>query len=421
MTPSLTSGNAPPFKMVSRYLLTATGFFVVLSLCVLVSWQEIHGHFFQPRLLALTHIATLGWITMAIFGAMFQLVPVVLSVPLWSARLASWQFWIYLAGVIGLVTGFWTFNVGWYLDVSAVLLLIAGYLFLYNMLRTMSRVETWDLTAYFLLAALGYFFITITLGCTLALNLGHAFISRSHIDYLKIHAHFGLIGWVGMVIMGVALRLIPMFAIAHGYSQRPGRIAFWCVNIGLIGTMVELTFGATPVLLGIYVGLIILGLVAYALQIVIVLKIRLRRALDVSMRHAVVSFAMMIIGAALGVSAAFANLDRQVYERVALAYGIVALVGFMSSLIIGEMYKIIPFLVWYNKYASRAGLEPVPTLKEMVHERLARAAFWVFCGGVLVMVSAVLGEIQLLFVLGATMLFASSLMFSFNVSRIFKR
>lgn len=421
MISSLTTSNAPPFKMVSRYLLTATFFFVALCLYALLAWEDIHGHFFQPRLLALTHIATLGWITMAIFGAMFQLVPVVLSVPLWSPRLASWQYWIFLAGVLGLVTGFWTFSVGLEIDVSALLLLTAGYAFIYNMLRTMARVETWDLTAYFLLAALGYFFITITLGATLALNLGHAFISRSHIDYLKIHAHFGLLGWVSMVIMGVALRLIPMFAIAHGYSQRPGRIAFWTVNLGLLGTMVELTFGATPVLLGIYSGLVIVGLVAYALQIIVVLNVRLRRALDVSMRHAIVSFAMMIIGAVLGLTAAFAPLDRPMYERVALAYGVTALVGFMSSLIIGEMYKIIPFLVWYNKYASRAGLEKVPTLKEMVQERLARAAFWVFCAGAAGMISGVFLEVQPVFGAGAGLMFLASLMFSYNIARIFQQ
>lgn len=421
MIPPIAPGNAPPFKTVTRYFMAATFFFVAVCLYAMLAWEDIHGHYFQPRLLALTHIATLGWITMTIFGAMFQLVPVVLAVPLWSPRLAAWQFWIWLSGVVCLVTGFWIFNTGWHLDIAALLLLTAGYMFIWNMLRTMVRVTTWDLTAYFLLAAVGYFFVTITLGATLAVNLGHAFISGSHIEYLKVHAHFGLIGWVAMVIMGVALRLIPMFAIAHGYSQRPGRIAFWCVNLGLLGTMVEMTFGATTVFMWLYASLILLGLTAYALQVGIVLKVRLRRSLDVSMRHAVVSFTLMLAGAAFGFTAAFGNLDRPTYERVALAYGITALLGFMSSLIMGEMYKILPFLVWYNKYAAKAGLEPVPTLGEMVHGRLAQWTFLAFCAGIAGMVAGVMMASQPVFGAGAAVMFLASLAFAYNIARVFQQ
>ena len=40
------------------------------------------GHYYHPRLLALTHAVTLGWITLAIMGASYQLVPVVFERPL---------------------------------------------------------------------------------------------------------------------------------------------------------------------------------------------------------------------------------------------------------------------------------------------------------------------------------------------------
>ncbi|MDP4219695.1 MAG: hypothetical protein Q8896_04595, partial [Bacteroidota bacterium] len=296
----LSTKMAPPFRMVSKYFVSATLAYVVLCVCLSLGWNEIHGHFFQPHILALTHIATLAWITMTIFGAMFQLVPVVLEVPLWSGRLGEWQFWIYLAGLTGLSSGMWMFQVGLLLDISGALVALAGYLFLWNMLRTMFTVEKWDLTGYFLLAGLLYFFITITLGLTLAINFGHPFISRSHIDFLKIHAHFGLAGWVSMIIMGVAMKLLPMFAISHKYSLRPMWIAFWFVNVGLLGTMVEESLGGPDILLGVYAGLIAIGLLAYVIQIVLVLRGRLRKALDVAMKHAIVSFVFLGIAVILG-------------------------------------------------------------------------------------------------------------------------
>ena len=52
---------------------------------------ELAGHYYHPRVVALTHTVTLGWITLAIMGASYQMIPVVLERPVWSERLARWQ------------------------------------------------------------------------------------------------------------------------------------------------------------------------------------------------------------------------------------------------------------------------------------------------------------------------------------------
>lgn len=418
---SLSTKMAPPFRMVSKYFVAAIAAYAVLCLGLAASWADIHGHFFQPHILGLTHVATLAWITMTIFGAMFQLVPVVLEVPLWRAKLGEWQFWIYLAGVIGLTSGMWMFQVGAYLDVSALLVLVAGYMFLWNILRTMLTVEKWDLTGYFLLAGLFYFFITISLGATLAINFGHPFISRTHIDFLKIHAHFGLVGWVLMVIMGVAMKLLPMFAISHGYSTRPMWVAFWLVNIGLLGAMVEEILGGPDVLLEVYAGLIACGILAYLLQISIVLRSRLRKALDVAMKHAIVSFASLAIAVVLGISLTVVATDDPSYTRLSLVYGFVVVFGFVSSLIIGESYKIIPFLVWLNKYAPQAGIAAVPTMKEMVSERRAKTELVLFTIGVIVGAVGLATQLQIVFGVGTAVLAAAALLFGYTIIGVYRR
>jgi cbb3-type cytochrome oxidase subunit 1 len=61
---------------------------------------------FYTPLFAMTHIATLGWITMTIFGALFQLIPVALQVKLFSEILAEIQFWIFSLGVFTSVYSF---------------------------------------------------------------------------------------------------------------------------------------------------------------------------------------------------------------------------------------------------------------------------------------------------------------------------
>ncbi|QKJ98531.1 MAG: hypothetical protein HND40_02605 [Ignavibacteriota bacterium] len=99
---SIVSAYSPPFRIVSKYFVTAISSFVLLNLFLLLNHSYIVGHHFTPKILAITHIATLGWITMIIFGALFQLIPVVLEVKLFSENscrssvldLYSWRYWI---------------------------------------------------------------------------------------------------------------------------------------------------------------------------------------------------------------------------------------------------------------------------------------------------------------------------------------
>src|SRR5579885_2563997 len=60
-----------------------------------------------PHVLALVHLATLGWLTMTIMGASFQLVPVMTVAPLRATRLLPWHYPVYTGGVILLLSGFW--------------------------------------------------------------------------------------------------------------------------------------------------------------------------------------------------------------------------------------------------------------------------------------------------------------------------
>ena len=412
---------APPFKLVAHYLIAAVCSFVVLSVLFAFSWNEIHGHHFQPRLLALTHIATLGWITMAIFGALFQLVPVVLEVPLWSARLGLWQFWIFTIGTICLVTGFWTFSVGMHLDLAPLLLIVAGYMFVFNMLRTIQRVKQGNLTAYFLVAGLFYFFLTITLGALLAVNLGHPFLTRNHLDFLKLHAILGLIGWVLMIVMGVALKLVPMFSMSHDYSLRPAWYAFALVNLGILGATTSALFWTSDTAFIVCCVAIALGLASYAIQLSIILKHRLRKALDVAMQHVLVSVACLLLGIVAGLVLLFADLAADLDQRVVLFYGFIALFGVVSALIIGQMYKIVPFLVWLQKYAPLAGTKPVPAMKDMIDQRLARYELWsIVAALVLVGIGMLSGTASVLGV-GALLIVLAAALFAYNIFLVFVR
>ncbi len=78
----LSTQRAPHPSVVLPHFAFGAVSFLIFAILLIFSTNEITGHYFQGKILAITHVATLGWITMIIFGALYQLIPVVLEVPL---------------------------------------------------------------------------------------------------------------------------------------------------------------------------------------------------------------------------------------------------------------------------------------------------------------------------------------------------
>ena len=79
-----------------------------LALAALVIRPDLPGGYFHhPRMLALVHLLTLGWITSSILGAIYIVGPLALRMalrPRWTDRVALGA---YASGVSGLVSHFW--------------------------------------------------------------------------------------------------------------------------------------------------------------------------------------------------------------------------------------------------------------------------------------------------------------------------
>lgn len=53
--------------------------------------------------------------------------------------------------------------------------------------------------------------------------------------YVPVHAHINLLGWVSMLMFGIAYHILPRFSGRMLYSDRLAEAHLWIVNIGLIG------------------------------------------------------------------------------------------------------------------------------------------------------------------------------------------
>jgi cbb3-type cytochrome oxidase subunit 1 len=380
--------------------------------------SDLQDFYYQGHDLALTHLITLGWITMTIMGASFQLVPVALETTLYSERMARWQFWLMLVGVTAMVGHFW---LGRHPGMAsgAALVLLAVILFLINMGRTLWRLPRWDVIAMHVAAALAYLAATALLGNLMALDKIYDFLGGQVLRTIHAHAHLAGIGWITMMIFGAGYKLIPMFSLAELGQERLARWEFWMLNIGLIGLFWSLLFQsmwAVPFAL-----LVTLAIGLFLWKMREVLRSRRRPRLDWGLRHALSAMSYLGLATILGVWLSTGRVPSEEFgARLAFGYGVLALLGWVSVMIIGMMYKIIPFLVWHHRYSDLVGLRPVPPATQFLGDAAPRMGFWLLHAGIVVTVGGLILESSVGIQAGTIGLSLAGLCFGVGLLRIYR-
>jgi hypothetical protein len=369
------------------YLVCAAVAFLVAALGVAWLGPELAGHYYHPRLLALTHTVTLGWVTLAIMGASYQLIPIVLERPIWSERLARWQLAILAVAVTGMVAHFYLGT--WPGLAAAAGLLVVGIAFhLWNVGMSLRGFTRWTFTARLVVLAYGGLALTTLFGLALAVNRMWPFLSGELFPTLHAHVQLALLGWVAPMILAVAARVYPMFFLAPAPRRWHSCLQLWGLAAGVPAVVLGL--------LGVP-GLLIAGALAmaaaagaHAAWMGEMAGRRKRAGLDWGLRFVLTAAAFLLPAAVLGVALAANRLSG---PRAAIAYAVVMLGGWVSLTIAGMMLKIVPFLVWYRAYSPRAGREPVPTLAQISWPRAEGLAYGLLTGGVaLLAVSVLSGE-----------------------------
>jgi hypothetical protein len=282
----------------------------------------------------------------------------------------------------------------------------------------MIKVKNWNLTGTYLTSSIFWLLTTAVAGLLLSINLDTPFIKISHLQYLKLHAITAFVGWISLVVMGVSFKLIPMFTLSHDYKLTLAKYSVILINIGLLGVNWIMHYPDTAFYNIIFGSMIFAGFVLYLIQIYIIFKKRIRKKIDIGLKFTAVAFIILGITSLLNFSFLFFNYENVI--NLTLVYGIIFLIGFASTLIVGQMYKIVPFLVWYHKYSSKVGIEKVPMLKDMFNELYADFQFYLMMTGLVIAIFALTFQFQILLLIGFTTLFVSSLIFSFNMIKIFR-
>jgi len=406
-------GKPPKNSAVLPFYGTGAVFFLILSILMFVAANRFQEHFFHPETLALVHIAALGWGTMIIFGAAYQLMPVIFEKELFSSKLAFISFWFLLSGTILLIVSFWYFKPGLFMIGGGILVLISVMLYNLNIFKT-AALAVISIQKLFLLVSALWLLITVTVGIILAINLYYPYISYNHLEILKLHAHSGFVGWFLQLITGVSSKLVPMFLFGKSNKTKLLYAAFSFQNIGLIGFILDHFFLGSSNRVFIYFLLVAIGILCWLNYLMDVYVKRVKKKIDIQMRYTFISF-LSLLGALI---LAFIIIIVS-GNRWSILYGLFVFLGWISALIFGKTFKTLPFIIWNIHYKNVHGKKNIPLPKDLYDERLLFYQFWCFIFALVILSLGVLLNQIVSIKIGLLLWIMVALMYAFNVARVF--
>lgn len=346
----------------------------------------------EPATLVLVHLVAIGWLSLAMAGALLQFVPVLVSRPLAFPRLALPALFALAIGLILLCSGFATLA-SWIeapldlLPLGAAFLL-AGFSLLGLMLvATLLSARPIALFARFVLTGLACLAATALSGTafTTLLSgrgdwLGTVILLP---DGLPYHALLGLGGWLGLIAIGVSYRLFVMFMMAPEPSARRVRPVLLLASLGLGFAFAGLVapFAGTEtgaIWIAAALAMLILASLFYGRDIITLYRGRRRKALEINMLASIPAFAALGLGLALLPVAVIAHAGDGLIAALVLLIAF----GWLGGLTLAQLVKIVSFVTWLETYAPRLGRGPAPRVGDLV--AMPRTGWWflLYYGGV---------------------------------------
>ncbi len=372
------------YRLVITHYLIAGICFAALSIMLLFSVDSFGGHYFNPKLLALTHTAALGWGTVIIFGSCYQLLPIILETGLYSIKLAWLSISLFVPGLFLLVCAFWQFDVGLCMQAGSVLLLSGIACFVLNACLTSAGNKTLNsIYREFITTASIWLLATTTLGALLVFNFQYAFLPKDHLQFLRLHAHAGIAGWFLLLIIGVSSKLIPMFLVSKVQKVKLLSASYYLINLALIAFITDGYIYGINLKTYLFAGLAISGIVCYFVYVFWCFKSRMRKAIDLPITNTVISIVFLASAiVALPVVIRFSLTSNPLALKLSTLYGTLIFIGWISSLILGQTFKTMPFIVWAKQYEHLAGRAKTPMPADLFNNSLLKIqtfCFGIFC------------------------------------------
>ncbi len=344
----------------------------------------------DPWVLVGVHLTTIGFLTLVILGALHQFVPVLTQTELSSQGWSGVSVISIAIGLIGMILGFLALpggvvpHVAWLLPVGGTFVVSGSIIAAINLGVTLKRAWPWQLPAWLVATGIFYLLVTVLVGLFLALSLTvPELFTPSQLQMmgtrgLASHVAGGVVGWLTLTAMGVSYKLLAMFTLSDEHRGKLGWTAYIATAAGITATWIGRWEGLNFLADASWV-VILIGLSLYLLDMRKLYQQRKRRRLELNARFGLVPLAILGILVVGGIAA----LPDSFGTRLDVALVFLGLYGWLGGLALTQLYKIIPFLVWINRFGSKMGKQKTPRVQDLVHESRDRYAYIVYFAAVI--------------------------------------
>jgi hypothetical protein len=341
------------------------------------------------------------------------------SIP--STRLDYTAFALVFIGFVGMVAHFWIEEDGgmaWSAITISAGLLLAG-VHVARLLRLSSLPGA--ISAHIMLAFLNVLGAAIV-GVLIGFDKVYHFLPGFVLARVFAHAHLAALGWATMVAIGLAYRLLPMALPAATPDSPRLWLSAVLLQAGVTGLFITLLWRGP--FAWIFALTIAAALAAFFSQVAWMLRRPRRRppgmrTPDPAMLHASASFVWLAVAAVLGVWLTIAEASSQML-RVAMAYGVVGLVGFLAQMAVAMEGWLLPMFTSYWACANTGYKGPVRPPHETAWRRWQELVFVLWLFGVPALAGGLAFDAIPFVGAASWVLLAASVIESVNVIRILR-
>ena len=366
---SLSLDQAPPIWVPLQFFLTAPLFAFTAALLMLWQGPDIFSTRWNPALLGITHLLTLGYMGLIMMGAILQLLPVVAGTPM--AYPVQNATIVHTSGTIGIVilcSGL-MLSLPLAPGISMAMLGTAFLFFATLVVATLRNAPPQNITSQAIRLSVLMLTATVLLGLILLSNYVFGGWLQALEALTNLHLTFGLLGWVGILLVGVAYQVVPMFQLTPRY---PAKLTRWLATILFMLLLGLAPASYSPALQMLLEVLLAAVFATFALVTLWLQSKRQRKLPDVTLNFWRGGMVSLLLAIAFWLAAQiFPALS--VTESYSLLLGVLMIVGFAMSVINGMLYKIVPFLVWFHLQSRRGKNGPkIPNVREIMPESRTR-------------------------------------------------
>lgn len=369
----LSVDQAPPISAPLRFFLSAPIFGILAGFLLLFTDASLLMSRFSQESIVITHAITIGFIGFVMLGALTQMLPVLAGAKIPKVlTITTFSHLFLVVGIISMIIGL--LNNEKSFNTIAIIGLGSGFLLMLIAISlSIIKVKNFTETVIGMSISLFFAFFTVLMGLYLLLSYTSGNVSEIHLLVSNIHSVWGIFGFAGILIIGVSFQVLPMFYVAPHFKEFCKKRVTSIITFSLIGWLIlNLYFSSYTIVAKVFISAFFL---AFSIAVWKKLNNRRRSVSDITIWYWRTSSIFLALGSLSWIANEY--FDNEYIVIVSIFIG----AGFILSVMIGMLYKIIPFLVWFHLNGS--GYMSIPTMNEMINKNLAKLQFILFLVSIL--------------------------------------